>query len=171
MCGQRTRGAIRVFQTEVWVDEGRVFVRSNTPTLAVTLLADMEDLRMVEYAQVTTAQLGRAGRATVSRSMYPERLSATAMAATLSRALAEGVLGSPDDAGVFYDLSRLDDVLDALRTSFPPTTLHAVAVKANQTVEILKRIRATGQGAEVASMGELQLALAAGFPVEAIVFD
>jgi diaminopimelate decarboxylase len=92
------------------------------------------------------------------------------MAATLSRALAEGILSS-DDAVIFYNLSRLDEVLDSLRIAFPPSTLHAVAVKANPTVEVLKRIRAAGHGAEVASIGELELALTAGFPVEAIVFD
>jgi diaminopimelate decarboxylase len=76
-----------------------------------------------------------------------------------------------DNTVVFYDLSRLDRALDSLKTSFPPKTLHAVAVKANPTIEILKRIRDAGHGAEVASLGELQLALAAGFPAEAIVFD
>lgn len=100
-----------------------------------------------------------------------ERLSAQVMAATLSRALGEGVFGNSDDAVVFYDLTRLDSALDALRNAFPPTTLHAVAVKANPTVEVLSRIRMAGHGAEVASMGELHLALAAGFPAESIVFD
>lgn len=117
------------------------------------------------------ARVGRSDAPLGSRRAFPERLSAPVMAATLSRALAEGVLGSSDDAVVFYDLSRLDWVLDILKAAFPLTTLHAVAVKANPTLEILKRIRRAGHGAEVASMGELQLALAAGFPVEAIVFD
>jgi diaminopimelate decarboxylase len=93
------------------------------------------------------------------------------MAATLSRALAEGALGSSDEAVVFYNLSRFDDILDSLRTAFPVATLHTIAVKANPTVEVLKRIRAAGHGAEVASMGELEIALTAGFPVETIVFD
>ena len=115
--------------------------------------------------------VGRSDTPLVTRRTYSERLSAADMAATLSRALAEGVLGSSDDAVVFYNLSRLDGVLDALRTAFPPTTLHTVAVKANPMVEVLKRIRTAGHGAEVASIGELRLALAAGFPAEAIVFD
>jgi diaminopimelate decarboxylase len=106
-----------------------------------------------------------------SQSVQSERLSAAVMAATLSRALSKGILDSSDDAVVFYDLSRLDGVLDSLRTAFPSTALHAVAVKANPTVEVLKRIRVAGHGAEVASNGELHLALAAGFPVDAIMFD
>jgi len=101
----------------------------------------------------------------------PKRLSADVMAATLSRALSGGLIGASDDTIVFYDLSRLDLTLDVLKRSFPSTTLHAIAVKANPSVEVLKRIRLAGHGAEVASMGELHLALAAGFPMEAIVFD
>jgi len=93
------------------------------------------------------------------------------MAAALKRALAEGALSGEDDSAVFYNLSRLDETLDCLKASFPPTTLHALAVKANPLIEILKRIRAGGHGAEAASMGEFRLALAAGFPVESIVFD
>ena len=106
-----------------------------------------------------------------SQSGQSERLNAADMSATLSRAISKGILSNSDDALVFYDLSRLDGMLDALRTAFPSTALHAVAIKANPTVEVLKRIRVAGHGAEVASIGELQLALAAGFPVDAIVFD
>ncbi|MEK6301027.1 MAG: diaminopimelate decarboxylase [Acidobacteriota bacterium] len=106
-----------------------------------------------------------------SPSTHPERLSAGVMAAALSRALESGLLDGSDNSLVFYDLSRLESTLDRLSAAFPPTTLHAVAVKANPLVEILKQIRMLGHGAEVASMGELQLALAAGFPIETIVFD
>ncbi|HKG45852.1 MAG TPA: hypothetical protein VKB02_03940 [Pyrinomonadaceae bacterium] len=93
------------------------------------------------------------------------------MSATLSRAIAQGAIGNSGDAVVFYNLSRLDDMLDSLRASFPPNALHTVAVKANPIVEVLRRIQRAGYGAEVASIGELHLALAAGFPAEAIVFD
>ena len=102
---------------------------------------------------------------------FPERLGAEAMSATLSRAIAEGAIGNSDDAVVFYNLSRLDDMLASLQTSFPPNALHTVAVKANPLVQVLRRIQSAGYGAEVASIGELHLALAAGFPAEKIVFD
>lgn len=107
----------------------------------------------------------------VTLGTYPERLSAADLAGTLSRALAEGVLEGTDDAVVFYNLSRLKEVLEALRAAFPPTTLHTVAIKANPLVEVLKQFRNLCHGAEVASIGELELALSAGFPAEAIVFD
>jgi diaminopimelate decarboxylase len=102
---------------------------------------------------------------------FDDRLNPRVMSATLSRALSKGFLDSSDRTMVFYDLSRLDNTLGRLKAAFPPTALHAVAVKANPTVEILKRIRMAGHGAEVASIGELHLALAAGFPVDSIIFD
>ncbi|MEW8195441.1 MAG: hypothetical protein AB2793_17150 [Candidatus Thiodiazotropha sp.] len=107
----------------------------------------------------------------MNASRHAERLGGREMAATLSRAILQEVLCNSDDAVVFYDLDRLDDRLNALKNAFPANTLHAVAVKANPVVEVLKRIHAAGCGAEVASLGELQLTLAAGFPVDAIVFD
>lgn len=105
------------------------------------------------------------------RRKYPERLSAGVMSATLSRAVSEGAIGSFDDAVIFYDLSRLNGMLDDLRTAFPSNALHTIAVKANPILEVLKRIQTAGHGTEVASIGELHLAMAAGFPAEAIVFD
>jgi diaminopimelate decarboxylase len=107
----------------------------------------------------------------ISARQFPERLSAEEMSATLSRAIAAGAIGSSDDAVVFYNLSRLDDMLGTVRNAFPQGALHTVAVKANPIVEILRRIQKAGYGAEVASLGELHLALTAGFPVDAIVFD
>lgn len=107
----------------------------------------------------------------ITARQFPERLSAEAMSGTLARALVEGAIGNSDDAVIFYNLSRLDEMLGSLRTSFPPNALHTVAVKANPLVEVLRRIQRAGYGAEVASIGELYLALAAGFPAETIVFD
>ena len=99
------------------------------------------------------------------------RLDAAAMAAVLARARAGQAPGSGDDAVVFYDLSRLEGRLAALAAAFPPGALHATAVKANPLVEVLKRVRDLGHGAESASLGELELALAAGFPPARIVYD
>lgn len=59
----------------------------------------------------------------------------------------------------------------ALATAFPTETVHAVAVKANPLLAVLKALVAEGAGLEVASSGELALALAAGCPVERIVLD
>ena len=100
-----------------------------------------------------------------------DRLSARDVSNVLSNAIASGITGSADDAAIFYSLSQLDATLHALSVAFPSTALHAVAVKANPVVEILKRIRKAGHGAEVASIGELELAVSAGFAADTIIFD
>lgn len=102
---------------------------------------------------------------------YPRRIGTAQMAAALSKALSAGVLGNDDNAVVFYDSAHLDSTLNALKSAFPRDALHAVAVKANPLVAVLKRVQRAGCGAEVASMGELKVAEAAGFPIERIVFD
>ncbi len=49
--------------------------------------------------------------------------------------------------------------------------LHTIAAKAITLRPVLARFAQAGFGCEVASPGELELALAAGFPAERIVFD
>jgi diaminopimelate decarboxylase len=61
--------------------------------------------------------------------------------------------------------------IEALREAFPPKTLHAVAVKANPVLEILREVVQAGAGLEAASIEEVELALAAGCPPERVVFD
>jgi diaminopimelate decarboxylase len=77
------------------------------------------------------------------------------------------------------DVALLVD-LDALSTSarllqrdagFPANTMHTFAVKANPCEGVLRAFRALGFGAEVASLGELEAALSAGFPPDQVVFD
>lgn len=74
-------------------------------------------------------------------------------------------------AVLVHDLDRLGARLGALRDAFPDDTLHAVAVKANPVVEILREVVHRGHGLEAASFEELTLARAAGCPPERIVYD
>jgi len=93
------------------------------------------------------------------------------MANVFARAIQAGRVGDSTSVAVFYDLSKLNLILARLRAAFPASALHAVAVKANPSIQILKRICTSGCGVEVASLGELHLALAAKFSGETIVFD
>ena len=94
------------------------------------------------------------------------------MSRAFSQGLSDKTLVSPDDtAVVFYDLDFLTDRIIDLQKLFPPTTLHAIAVKANPLANILTKINALGVGAEVASLPELYLAEMAGFAPGTIVFD
>lgn len=89
----------------------------------------------------------------------------------LSCARAMGAWHDGTRAGLFHDLNRLQSRIEELQRAFPDGSLHAVAVKANPLVELLKTIVATGAGLEAASWEEVCLALAAGCPPERIVFD
>lgn len=97
-------------------------------------------------------------------------------------ALSEGVPALPDGVPALSDrepvLGLMD--LDAIDTAFERLTsafdsdhevLHAVACKAVPLRSLLERYAQQGAGCEVASPGELELALAAGFAPERIVFD
>ncbi|GAA0035460.1 type III PLP-dependent enzyme domain-containing protein [Brevibacterium metallidurans] len=71
------------------------------------------------------------------------------------------------------DLDEVDAAFTALTAAFAPETavLHAVACKAVPLLPVLRLLAEAGAGCEVASPGELELALAAGFAPERIVFD
>jgi diaminopimelate decarboxylase len=80
-------------------------------------------------------------------------------------------LGLLDRAAVFHDLDRMRARLDALREAFPPSALHAVAIKANPLIEVLHEVVRAGGALEAASSEEIELALAAGCPPDRIVYD
>jgi diaminopimelate decarboxylase len=84
--------------------------------------------------------------------------------------MARGFLAD-HDAAIFYDFDGLARRLGLLQSLFPPSTLHAVAVKANPLLAVARRLQGLGAGMEVASLAELKLAEMAGFPPASIVFD
>jgi diaminopimelate decarboxylase len=71
------------------------------------------------------------------------------------------------------DLDTLDDLMRSLTETYPAgmPALHTIAAKAITLRPVLKRFAEAGFGCEVASPGELGLALAAGFPADRIVLD
>jgi diaminopimelate decarboxylase len=104
-------------------------------------------------------------------SVWTERISPEEIASVVRRALAAGHLGPEAPAFIAHDLGRLSARLEHLKARFPPDTLHAVAIKANPLVEVLRALVDGGAGLEAASRGEVALALAAGCPPERIVYD
>lgn len=101
-----------------------------------------------------------------------QRISPSDIEITLKRALATSAIDAVEDSSaVFYDLSFLKERAKNLRDLFPADCLHAVAVKANPLVGILEVVCQAGLGAEAASLPEVRLAEAAGFPADRIVFD
>ena len=95
----------------------------------------------------------------------PARIEAVAAAALERGALED------ERAAVIHDLDALEARLGALRAAWPEGALHAVAVKANPVVAILRQVVQAGCGLEAASIEEVHLALAAGCPPAQLVFD
>jgi len=91
------------------------------------------------------------------------------MGEVLRACLAAGHL--PARALVLHDLDVLDARLMRLQQAFPETTLHAVAIKANPLVRLLRHVVSRGCGLEAASIEEVELACAAGCPPDRIIFD
>ncbi|MCX6243590.1 MAG: diaminopimelate decarboxylase [Bacteroidetes bacterium] len=98
-------------------------------------------------------------------------LSIDSLGKAFRSALSKGLIGEEDTAMIFLDLSFLEERIRHLQSLFPSSSLHAIATKANPLLKILKFMLPLGAGAEVASVGELKLALKAGYPPEKIVFD
>jgi diaminopimelate decarboxylase len=87
-----------------------------------------------------------------------------------------GGIGAEELAEVFgtpfyvYDLDVVERQVAALRAVLPPVFELAYAVKANPALGVVAHLGGLGLGADVASEGELALALRAGIPPERIVF-
>ena len=72
----------------------------------------------------------------------------------------------------FYDLDLLEERARRFRAAFAALApLTAFALKANGLPALLHRLRSCGLGAEAGSLGELELAAAAGFPPGARVLN
>jgi diaminopimelate decarboxylase len=102
--------------------------------------------------------------------VFNHRISLDEAAAIVQRALRRQLLDGATSA-VFHHLGLMRSRIAALHAAFPDGTLHAVAVKANPVLEILREVVRTGTGLEAASIEEVELALAAGCPAERVVFD
>jgi diaminopimelate decarboxylase len=107
----------------------------------------------------------------VSAGSWARRPSDEAIVAVVADARRAGLIGPDDTSVLFHDLDLLEARLDDLAAAFPASTLHAIAMKANPLVEVLRVVVERGCGLEAASFEEVALAVAAGCPPERIVFD
>ncbi|MFG2820093.1 diaminopimelate decarboxylase [Kitasatospora sp. NPDC048365] len=100
------------------------------------------------------------------------RLDAGRRERVLAAAVAAGLLGAEQVAAGFLDVDGVRESVGELRAAFGAApVLHTFAVKAAPLVPLLRLLADAGMGCEVASPGELAIALAAGVPVERIVLD
>jgi diaminopimelate decarboxylase len=89
----------------------------------------------------------------------------------LKAALETGCLGEERPVAAFVDIGGVGRTVRALRSAFPDHFLHAFAAKANPMKAALELVRDHGMACEVASPGELEQALKAGFDPGQIVYD
>lgn len=91
----------------------------------------------------------------------------------LQSALFQGLIRNEDTAVIFYDLAFLEARIRNLASCFPENTLHSLAIKANPLARVMEFVRAVvpNTGVEAASVGEVNMALKAGYRPNQIVFD
>jgi diaminopimelate decarboxylase len=91
----------------------------------------------------------------------------------LQAAVRCGLIGGDVPLAGFIDVGGIRRSVADLNRAFDmaPKVLHAFAAKANPLVPVLNLLRESGMGCEVASSGELAVALAAGFAPDRIVLD
>lgn len=98
-----------------------------------------------------------------------DRLDPESMARAFREARRRGMDVEP--AVLLHDLGRMRARIARIHAAFPAGALHAVAIKANPLVEVLRAAVGCGAGLEAASFEEVKLALAAGCPPDRIVYD
>ncbi len=88
-------------------------------------------------------------------------------------AVGQGLLGESDPVAGFIDTEGVRASVGDLHDAFAatPRVLHTFAAKACSLIPVLRLLADCGMGCEVASPGELRLALEAGFPGSRIVLD
>lgn len=92
--------------------------------------------------------------------------------AGITPALLDAMPGLADRrAVVVHDLDLLECRFAELVATMPANALHAVAIKANPMIEVLRVLVDAGAGLEAASIEEVHVALATGCRPDRIVFD
>lgn len=89
----------------------------------------------------------------------------------LQAAIQAGYLDEEHPLAAFVDTNGVAKTISSLHQSFPDHFIHTFAAKANAMSSALRLVKAQGMGCEVASPGELEQALRAGFEPEEIVYD
>ncbi|MEY4570928.1 MAG: hypothetical protein RLZ10_121 [Bacteroidota bacterium] len=90
---------------------------------------------------------------------------------TLAALISKQFVDANDTAVICQSWNQLNKYLAHLTSSFPETSIHAIAVKTNPHPKVLEHLVKLGYGLEAASLEEVQLAVKAGAEFSKIVFD
>nr|WP_202538028.1 diaminopimelate decarboxylase [Streptomyces sp. SID8350] len=118
------------------------------------------------------AAITESARTTPPASLTPGR-PAVRFDAAVRAAVRQGLLGESRPVAGFVDTDGVRSSVAALREAFAhsPGVLHTFAAKACSLIPVLRLLADCGMGCEVASPGELRLAVEAGFAPGTIVLD
>ena len=86
-------------------------------------------------------------------------------------AIKKGLLPNGFESAIFFDLDKIAENIRDITNAFPKRATHAIAVKTNPLLNILKNNISSDVGCEAASIEELELALQAGYSPQAIMFN
>jgi len=89
----------------------------------------------------------------------------------IQQAITQNIVNDSLTSIGIMDMDGLSDTVKETYATFPDNFMHTFAVKANSLVSVLKYLKKCGMGAEVASPGELLIALTAGFSPADIIYD
>lgn len=95
----------------------------------------------------------------------------TEMSRILQRYLGQHRSDKARSSYVFHDMGLMSRRIEELHRAFPQGSLHAMAIKANPLMEVLRFAVEAGMGLEAASLEEVHLALAAECAPSRIVYD
>ncbi len=109
-------------------------------------------------------------RSGIDMDVFNRRISIAEAATIIQQSLDRKYLGAASSS-IIHHLGMMHERVTALQATFPASALHAIAIKANPVVEVLRELVHAGAGLEAASIEEVELAFAAGCPIEKIVFD
>ena len=89
----------------------------------------------------------------------------------LQSAISNGLLSDRELLAGFVDVAAVSATIRDLKQAFPNHFAHTFAAKANSLRAALSLVRSNGIGCEVASRGELAIALESGFTPAQLVYD
>ena len=89
----------------------------------------------------------------------------------LKASVAAGHFSDDQTMVAYVDTDKLAETVSSLKRAFPDHFSHTFAAKANTMSDALRMVKELGMGCEVASPGELEQALRAGFEPAEIVYD
>ena len=104
-------------------------------------------------------------------SVWTKRISIDHIEGVTREAIRRNVFSKNLPWALFHNLDMMSARIQKLQVCFPHQTIHAIAIKANPIIKLLKEAVRFGVGLEAASLEEIHIGLAAGCHPSRLVYD